>query len=194
MNSEAPPLGIDGSPHSWCILRTAPSRTLRLVAALADAGFTVWTPTIQETKRIARSRKRKVVSVPMIPGFVFAQYDRVQDLYALSRSPAQTYQVWDSDERRMVTRGCPYFTTFRHLERFAWVDDCELDPLRLTEQRGRPKEALPTFRPGDKVKHPESGFEGLVGTVQETRGRYTLVMFAGLSIPVQIDPQHLIAA
>lgn len=176
----------------WCILRMAPSRTLAVARSLADAGFEVWTPTETVTRRVGHSRDRREEVRPIAPGFVFAPYVRVNELAELARSNLP-YRVWDPEQRRMVVKGYPHFSVFRHLDTYPWVADRELDALRLAEQRGKSKVKVPPLARGARVKHPESGFEGMVGTVQGTKGRYALVIFDGFALPVQIEPRQLIA-
>lgn len=176
----------------WCILRTAPSRTLPLASALVDAGYEAWTPQELQVRRVGRQRDRVDVPVPVTPAIVFARYDRLADLIALSRSPSQTYLIWDKELRRMVSRGVPYFTVFRHLDSYPGVADRALNPLRLAEQRRKPRALARVFKQGDPVTYADAGFEGLIGKVEANRGRYSLVIFPGFSIPIQFDPRHLI--
>jgi hypothetical protein len=177
----------------WCILRTSGSRTLTLRRALADAGFEVWTPTEENVKREGPGRKRVPEASAITPSFVFARFDRVRELAALSRAQAQTYQVWDAELRRMVIKGIPHFTVFRHNGAYPKVADRALDPLRVIEQRSKPKGKARTFVVGEEVRYPEAGFEGLPGTVEGTKGKFVLVAFEGLPITVQIEARSLAA-
>jgi transcription antitermination factor NusG len=177
----------------WCILRTSASRTLPLRKALAEAGFEVWTPTEESVKREGPQRKRILEDAPITPRFVFARYDRVCELATLSRAQSQTYQVWDADLRRMVIKGFPHFTVFRSNGAYDRVADRALDPLRVVEQRCKPKDKVREFAVGEEVGYPEAGFQGLPGTVEGTKGKYVLVTFEGLPITVQIEARSLAA-
>lgn len=177
----------------WCILRTAVSRTLPLRKALAEAGFEVWTPIEEIVKREGPARKRVADALPITPTFLFARYDRVRELAALSRAQSQTYQVWDAEKRRMVIKGIPHFTVFRHNGTYPKVSDRALDPLRVIEQRSKPKGKVREFAIGEEVRYPEAGFEGLAGTVQGVKGKYVLVSFPGLPVMVQIEARSLAA-
>jgi hypothetical protein len=176
----------------WCILRTAPSRTLGLAKALGEAGFEVWTSIEEQVRRAGRSRKRVEHQAPLTPSFLFARYDRVREPVAMSHSPSQTYQRWDSELRRMVTHGIPHFTVFRHLSAYPRVTDAALEPLRRIERSNKPKSKVRVFKLGEEVRYPDAGFGGLTGKVEGLQGRYAIVVFPGLPIAVKIDARHLI--
>lgn len=183
-----------GSGNGWCILRMSGGSTLPVANALTDAGFEVWTPAVQEERRVGKSRARRQVTAPLTPGFVFARDHQIHELVALSRAPSLTYEVWNREEERMERRGCPYFSVFRHQGRYPRVIDRSLDPLRQAEQRAAPRGKGLTFVAGQDVRCPEAGFDGLVGKVREMKGRHALVIFPGFSIPVQIDGARLLPA
>lgn len=182
------------SAARWCILRMSPSRTLAVADALKDAGYDAWTPAEELTRRIGHARKRVTVPAPLLPSFVFARYDRLADLVAFSRAPALTFEVFDTELRRMVTKGCPFFRVFRHEGKYPWVSDRALDALRLAEQRGKPIVKARVFQPGEAVKCPDAGFDGLTGVVTTTRGRRALVCFEGFAIPISIPNSSLLSA
>jgi hypothetical protein len=179
---------------SWCVLRMSGPATLGVASCLTEAGFDAWTPAQVNVKRVGPRRKAVERPSPLLPTFVFARYDRLADLVAFSRSPAQTFRVWDSELRRLVAKGCPHFSVMRHDSRYIAIADRALDELRLAEQRGKPLARVRTFAPGETVKCPDAGFEGLVGIVQTTRGRHALVCFEGLAIPVTVPTTSLLAA
>jgi transcription antitermination factor NusG len=183
----------------WCILRTSPGQTLRLTDALGDAGFEVWTPT--ETMRAAgavgrdgrprRNGKDEFVIRPMLPSFVFAEADRLNELLYLARSPAQLYRVWDSEQRRMVERGHPRFSVFHVGNKVPLVSDQAMLPLRTIEARRRkPRGAVPTWKTGDRVRLSEGSFAGLSGEVTAIRGRKgktVWVVFPGWPMSVEFS-------
>lgn len=178
----------------WCILRMSGSRTLPVSEALADAGYSVWTPAETIERRVGLTRKRVQSVAPMLPGFVFADYGRLADLVALSRSPSLTFQVWDAEQRRMILKGCPYFTVFRHDGTYPAVTDKSLDALRVAEQKGRPMSKARVFERGERVKCPDAGFDGLVGVVETTKGRHALVCYEGFALPIKIPVSNLLSA
>jgi transcription antitermination factor NusG len=177
---------------TWCILRTAPSRTVPLVKALAAAGFEVWTPQETSSRRAARSRIEKEVVVPITPSIAFAEYERLPELVMLSRMQSPRTKTWDDAARAWISKPVPPFSVFRFLDAYPRVADRDLDALRVAEQRVRPKGKVRTFAPGETVKLIGGGFEGLVGTVQGMRGQHTLVTFGDWDIPVAIAAVNLL--
>lgn len=177
----------------WCIIRTAGSATLALAETLSDVGYDVWTPVETIDRRARRTEKREQVKAAMLPSFLFAKSDKLAALVALSRSPSLQYRVWDSEERRMVTKGHPAFTVYSRNGQHPLVNDWELDALRTIERRRRPKGKATPFKDGARVKLTEGGFAGLYGTVQSMRGGFATVVIGDWKIPVQIAADLLTA-
>ncbi len=178
----------------WCILRTAPSRTLLLATALEAAGYRAWTPQETRVARQGHARVPKRIAAPMMPTIVFAEYERLPVLVALSRMPSPTCTVWDDTMRCHVQRPVPNFHVFRHGDMYPRIADRALDAVRLAEQRGRPRDVARTFAPGTAVTFADAGFEGLIGRVDRMQGRYALVEFPGFSVPVKISAHSLLPA
>jgi hypothetical protein len=166
---------------NWCILRTAPSRTLLLAAALTEAGYTAWTPEEAIVRRAPRGGTKKV-TVALTPTIVFADYERLPEFVAISRLPPS------------LSHGLPPFSVFRYLDGYPRIADRALDALRLAEQRGRPRKQVRAFHRDDLVKCPGGGFEGLVGRVEGTKGKFTIVVFPSANFPVEIMAQDLLPA
>lgn len=166
---------------SWCILRCSPSSTLQLVASLRDDGFDAWTPVTLETKRHRTRRTREEVPAPLCASFVFVRADRFHDLLALSHSPSLQFRTWDSDMRRFVVKGHPFFRPFRGGEH-RFIADAELEPMRRIERFPKPKRIERSFSIGDRVRTDDGGFAGLTGTVVAVKGRHIAVSFPDWSI------------
>lgn len=177
----------------WCILRCAASRTLPLAGALVEAGFDAWTPVEAVKARCDKTRSKDERKQPITPTFVFAPYSRLSDLRRLAASPSQCFQVWDAEQRRMVTRGVPYFSLFRFDGRYPAITDRALEPLRRFERQRLPRIAPTVFEKGQKVKLSGSGFDGLAGVIEGVRGRMALVSFPGWPIAIEVDPRRVLA-
>lgn len=169
----------------WIILRTAPSRTLLLAEALSKDRYEVWTPVDTVSRERPRSKAVRKVTVPILPGFVFALYEQLPALLALSRSPGMIHQVWDADLRRMVSRGCPHFSAMVQDGRCPTVSEAGLAPLRaierqLSERADREREAArrkgpaPKFAAGEIVRIPDGPYEGLDLQVVEANAGKTV--------------------
>lgn len=180
----------------WCILRMAGTATIPVVAALSDAGFDVWTPTVTEECRAGKSRDRRERTAPLTPGIVFAKDNRLHDLAVLARTPSLTFRRWNAETKRMEMKGCPQFALFRHQGRFPRIADRHLDPLRRAEQRAQPKDSAPQFAAGDEVRMPSSAFGGLSCVVDEVQGRYAAVRLNGAmgEILIKVELRDLLPA
>ncbi|MFZ3484263.1 transcription termination/antitermination protein NusG [Sphingomonas sp. 3-13AW] len=188
--------GEDGeyaSVRSWCILRTHGGRTMPLARSLADAGILAWTPVEHVRRRIPRSKEkeREFRSVPYLPTYVFAP---AADLGELRRLEVATES------------GHPAFSIFRHCGASVLVSEAEVASLRQREaeslrrmeqslaaqaRHGRPlRERAEPYDRGAEVAVEAGAFAGLSGTVQESDGRHTLLLF-GKSLVVTIDTSTL---
>jgi transcription antitermination factor NusG len=165
----------------WLILQCSASKTLDLAKSLTEAGYEAWAPITREERRSEDQRTREEVAVPLMPSFVFARACHLHPLLALVRSPSLQYRIWDSEQRKMVTRGHPRFRIFR-ADRF--IADRELDPLRRLEKKPRPKRVERTFALGQRVRTDEAGFQGLTGTVVAIIGKKVSVAFPKWAIDV----------
>lgn len=158
---------------SWCILRTGGSRTLPLCRSLNAAGLEAWTPTGVADRRRGRTRARVEVQAAILPTFVFASAEHVDELLALSVSLVNPH---------------PTFSVFKHEGRIAIVAEAELGQLRTEEGRValvRKRRERHVFPKGSKVEVPDGPFAGLTGVVEDSgNGKYTLVMFG--EMPIQI--------
>jgi hypothetical protein len=164
--------------NGWCILRTSSTRTLALAASLSEAGYEAWTPTEKRARLAGADRKLVEQELAILPGYVFARIARVSDLLALARSPSLAYQVWDSDRRKMVTKGHPHFSVFHQQGQVRGQSEVSLAPLRAIEaslqrdaERRRTKNAEkgdpPRFEEGQIVRVNRAGYEGLELRVAE---------------------------
>lgn len=186
--------GSKAAAIGWCILRTSGGNTLPVMNALLEAGFDVWTPVEVQKRRMPRSKATREIAMPITPGIIFAREHHLNDLALMARSPSLTYRRWNSESRRMEMRGCPHFSVFRYQGQYPRVADRSLDPLRQAEQRVIPRRKAPVLEAGQEVRLPGLGFDGLVGTVQQAKGRHALVVFPGFAIPVQVEAYRLLPA
>lgn len=180
--------------NDWCILRCAASRTLPVAAALTAAGFQSWTPVQTLEIRCDKKRTRELKALAILPTFVFSAWSRLSELRQIAKSPNQCFQVWDSDERRMVTKGIPFFSVFSFDGMIPRIADRALQPLRAFERQSLPRVPATIFAVGQAVRVDGAGFEGLVAMVAGTRGGQVCVEFPGFPVPVLVDPRRLALA
>lgn len=161
----------------WCILRTSGGSTLRLAHSLELDDFEAWTPTEFQVKRDRKTGERVERIVAVMPSYVFARARRLADLVSIAMLPTSQH---------------PPFTVFRHVDRFALVDDRELHALRQIERRAAQQNKPVVFPPGAPVKFTDGPFQGLTGRVVElSKGQHTLVAFPGFHIPVKFSSWQL---
>jgi hypothetical protein len=146
-----------------------------LAESLAKDGFEVWTPIEIRSIRVPRMNARRDVSLPIMPGYVFARAIHLIDLLLLAAMPVKP--------RRGAGLREPAHSDFHVLKccgRLAFVHDGNLDGLRHLQAKLTPaKKAERAFPTGKRVKAgPDSGsFVGLRGTVEKSNRGETIVCF-----------------
>lgn len=152
----------------WIILRTAGRHTLRLTESLAEDGFGVWTPV-----EVSVEKKREVRKA-MLPGFIFADASRLFDLLELAAMPVKP--------RRGPCLSKPAhrpFGVFHYLDRIPLIDDCHLNPLRRIARRRTAQAAAAPLKKYQTVRAGigTGSFQGMVGRVEKSNERFTIVCF-----------------
>lgn len=181
----------ENGEREWCIVRCASPKTLELTKSLAEAGFEAWAPIETVTLRARRGHAQQRIVVPMMPGFVFVETSRMLALLALSRSPSLIYRVWDHQQRRMVTRGHPYFRMFRPFGDRDKIPDAQLAHLRKLDGLRRPKGPLRTWKDGDRIRLTDGAYAGLRGTVIRCSGEQTTVELDGWMLQPTVSTRLL---
>lgn len=161
----------------WCVLRTSPGRTLRLMAALTSAGYDAWTPRQMQIRRRPRSKLTIDIEIPIAPTFVFARAVHVRELAAAEVALPNPF---------------PAFSLFRHAGRIPLISDGEVAGFRAEEDRHREaweraaeRERLRSERAkrkrlvmGQRVRFSEkSPFAGISGTVETDGDRFVMGAF-----------------
>lgn len=170
---------MNPNDKSWIILRCSAANTLRLAQSLAWASIEAWSPSTIEAPRKGKSRSRRPKRVPLMGSFVFARAEHTADLIAIHEA--------------LSTPHPDFWLMRRHCGELAYIDDAELDPLRVAEQKTAPKAVARQWSNGEKVRCPTAGFEGLVGVVEGNRGKFVLVAFPGWPEPAKVNAALLLA-
>lgn len=176
----------------WCILRMSAGATVPVVTSLTETGLEAWTPVVMETKNVGPSRKVVKRPAPLLPSLAFARADRLHELVVMSHAPALTSRRYNRDTGRMEIYGCPRFSIFRDQGHYPLIADRQLEPLRRAAHKGRSREVVHVFQPGDAVRKDETNFSGMVGTIQTVSKREAYVLFPGASIPWKLQLCDLI--
>jgi len=150
-----------------------------------------------------RDREMIEQTMAIVPGYVFAPFDRADDLLALARSPSLNYRVWDPESRQMAIKGHPYFTVLHMNGRVRSQPDRSLAPLRAIEEdlarlaerrraRNLEKGAPPKFRAGQIVHAGSGGFDGLrLKVVEDNLGKSVKLMHPDWSWPLEVSAWKL---
>lgn len=161
----------------WIVLRTGSAQTLPLVRSLQSAGFDAWSPVKVISKRRPRSNERREMPVAILPSYVFARAEHVTDLMVAANRNVSPH---------------PPFSVFRYCGKIPTISDRSLDNLRRIEKRSLPEKAARQFKSGERVRITEGGFAGMTGIVKTGRGRYTMVLFPGFSMPIKVKSMLLL--
>lgn len=147
-----PPIRTD---ECWFLVRTSSDKTIELADILHHDGIRAWTPRVWVRKRLPRKKARKLVLIPIFPGFIFIHQNSWQDylddyekLYWFSKP-----QTWLGDHMR--------------------IPETEMKRIYDHDKPDKPREAEPEldkFAVGDKVKATGTPFGDLVGTVTDVLG------------------------
>lgn len=196
---------IDESDR-WCILRTSPGRTLPLARSLEAAGFEVWTPT-KIIRRPAPGQRRRLVlgmrrdmvevALPILPSFLFAAADRLDDLLrvaALPFGPHPSFAIFRHGDRvPLVGGGCVAGLRDAEAEAAAAIQ-AERDQDDREAARQRRAEMLRTDRAKRKALRSQRrdfdagarvvvdglpALAGLEGRIVQGRGTTALIDFGG---------------
>jgi hypothetical protein len=154
-----------------------------LAAALTESGYRAYTPTEVVVRRARRTIPRKEMTLPLMPGLVFAAWPHLADMITLPRT-ALTYRVWDVEKKRMTMRGYPFFRVLQVGERYARVTDAQLNGVRLAESQRAVKVKRGTIKPGAAVRMIGGMLDGLIGAVEAIKGNYAQVRFPGWHMPI----------
>lgn len=162
----------------WIILRMAGPRTLAVAASLTQAGFEVWTPVGQTSRRRPRSKARVEQSVPVMPTYCFARAVHLHALLAEAANPATDH---------------PAFSVFRWGGRVPLISDRSLNALRVAERKRRKGKAAHTYVPGELVRVIDGPAAGMSGVVERAKGKFALVAFPGSHVPLDISTFLLVS-
>lgn len=170
---------------AWCILRCQGRSTLRLAATLAEDGFEVWTPAETIVFRQPRRNSRRPVTLPMMPGYVFARAAQVHDLLRLSHDLAEgrgagpgrpnhhRFTVWLLG-RGMWTIADGDMAGLRQQEATAKRRSADQARRALAKKKGRPVPIGTMIR----VPRGNGAFQGMIGRVVKSDARNTKIVFS----------------
>lgn len=148
----------------WYVLYTRPRNEKKVAERLSEYGYEVYCPLIRTMKQW--SDRKKKVSVPMFPSYLFIYIDVHNRAEPLKDPGVLNYVFWV---------GKP-----------AIVREHEIDAIRKIENNGTDIHVEGDgFERGQFLAIPEGPFQGLSGTVDKVDNRKVLVYIEQLGCIVQ---------
>lgn len=169
---------MSAQAKDWLILTCRSQDTLKLPQRLAWAGIRAYAPAKTLVERKGKSRSRRNKRVPVAGGWVFVAAEHLHEMIAIHEAPVSPY---------------PKFSFPRTAGNLSFCPDAALKYFRLAEMLGQAPEEVRKWAAGDMVRYSGSGFEGLVGEVERTKGKSVWVRFPKHRWPVEVSALLLLA-
>jgi transcription antitermination factor NusG len=163
-------VGIERETHPWYVVRVRPNSEWKTTASLTGRGYEVFLPLY----RRAKEKARRVVAVPLFPGYVFCRFDR-QNLVPIV-SATGVVQVLSRDRKPEA------------------VEESEMFALQSMTGANMPLEPWPSFETGQKIKILHGPLAGVEGHVVRDATKPRLVVSLSLlrrSVVTQINREYL---
>lgn len=164
-------LSVD-APFPWYALQIRQTRRALCEVMLAAKGVEYFSPCTLIQRQW--SDRKKVLSEPLFPGYLFCSIDLSFRL-PLLQVPGVIGLV--SSGRKVIE-----------------IDATELDQIRRAVSSGNPVEPLPTYTVGEAVHILSGPLRGLKGVLQQVRSRSRLILSVSMlhrSIAVEISSSDL---
>lgn len=153
---------------SWCAIYTRHQHEKTVSEMLEAKGFEVFLPLYDSTRKW--KDRRKVLSVPLFPSYVFVR-GAIERRLAILTTPGV---------HMIISRG----------ERVATVPEDEIDAIRRTLEGNFQVEPHPFLRCGERVRVVRGSLEGVEGVLTRKKNLFRLVLSVEMlaqSVAVEID-------
>lgn len=154
----------------WIILRCSGRATLRLMQSLAEDGYEAWAPSAKRVIRVPSKNARRDVTLPIMPGFVFARDVHLIDLLELAAMPIKPRRGHGCSQPAHAD-----FSVFHYLDRIPLIAERDLEPLRMAEAISVPRRKRSPYASGSEVSVTRGSFSGMTGVVEKSDGHYAQV-------------------
>ena len=152
----------------WCVAYTRHQHEKSVSEMLETKGFEVFLPLYESTRRW--KDRRKVLSLPLFPGYVFVRGAMDRRLPVLTTPGVHM----------IISRG----------ERIATVPEEEIEAIRRTLDGDFSVEPHPFLRCGERVRVVRGSLQGVEGILTRKKNLYRLVLSVDMlaqSVSVEID-------
>ncbi|WP_111710070.1 UpxY family transcription antiterminator [Lutibacter citreus] len=154
--------------EDWYVLYTKPKKEKRVAEELSNIGIKAYCPMIVETRQW--SDRKKKVTVPLIPSYVFVQLPEVERSKAFSVQGIVRYMYW---------LGKPAIVYNREITEIQkWIKNETMDFK------------LQNLSPGDKYTIKEGHFKNLEGIVNEVNGNRVQIILKGLGLKITMQKKR----
>lgn len=169
----------------WYVIRVRPALTLSMAAELKTLNILGWTPKVWVRKRLPRKKARRLVLIPLLPGYIFIHPDAMPEFRKVNPT-----LFWYASP--YLFNGWEMQVPQSELHVLAESDNPE-KPVRPEEAKTDDEIVLAAYEVGEKVMvdHPLVGrVPGAVTAVRGSEYRVLLENFS--SIPVRL-PHFLLS-
>lgn len=141
---------------SWYALYTAPRAEKKVRQRLDEQNIGNYLPLRTEMRMW--SDRRKKITVPLIPGYIFVHIPQEKFMQVLSTPGVVAF---------LKEKSAP-----------APIPDCQIRRLRLMVEHAvdEVEFVTRTLQVGDKIRVKQGGLEGLTGDLVEIRGKYKIAI------------------
>jgi len=157
----------------WCVAHTRHQHEKSVSEMLVTKGFEVFLPLYESTRRW--KDRRKVLSLPLFPGYVFVRGAMDRRLPVLTTPGVHT----------IISQG----------ERIATVPEEEIEAIRRTVDGDFSVEPHPFLRCGERVRVARGSLEGVEGILTRKKSLFRLVLSVEMlaqSVSVEIDAMDVV--
>ena len=154
---------------SWFVLYIKSRNEIKVTEQLQQLGIEVYCPLVTQVRQW--SDRKKKVTVPLIPSYVFVQLEEKQREFVFQVSGVVRYLFW--------------------LGKPAIVRDAEIEILQQWLQSDLEDAQVSSVQPGDKMTITKGPFKGKEGIVQEaSKNRLQLIVLA-LNLKITLTKQKV---
>ena len=164
---------VRSEKNAWCAVYTRHQHEKTVSDVLEAKGFEVFLPLYDSTRKW--KDRRKVISLPLFPGYVFVRGAIERRLPVLTTPGVHM----------ILSRG----------ERVATLPEAEIDAIRRSVQGQFAVEPHPYLRCGERVRVVRGSLEGVEGVLTRKKNLYRLVLSVDMlaqSVAVEIDAMDVI--
>jgi transcription antitermination factor NusG len=156
------------SSSGWCAVQVRPRYEIPVAAGLRAKGYKEFLPTYQIKRQW--SDRKKVIEVPLFPGYVFCKLD-IQIPWAIVSTPGVIRIVGTRKE-------------------IALIDDQEIEAIRTVASSGKKVQPCAYTGIGDRIRITSGALAGVEGIVVGYKNQQRLVLSVDQiqsSISIEVD-------